>query len=219
MSRWHDLGRHVLPARHVRCEWALVVDNGKTKMSLSRSSRTNDPKSPANAIWRPCGHLMKYGHYPTCNTYNHAICYYLFVIAADICVNQNNHTALVCITTNSMVESWYKALWLWWYRSTGYRESAGSTTSLRLLTIMMTSWQERKHFETTGPLWGPFVKGIHWQPKSWCLKSPLTRMSVLANNKETIKDPNYWRLVNFPSQRQVMHTASSKCMPSWPFTC
>ena len=69
MSRWHDLGRHVLPARHVRCEWALVVDNGKTKTSLSRSSRTNDPKSPANAIWRPYGHLMKYGHYPTCNTY------------------------------------------------------------------------------------------------------------------------------------------------------
>ena len=69
MSRWHDLGWHVLPARHVRCEWALVVDNGKTKMSLSRSSRTNILKSPANAIWRPCGHLMKYGHYPTCNSY------------------------------------------------------------------------------------------------------------------------------------------------------
>ena len=56
MSRWHDLGRHVLPARHVRCEWALVADNGKTKMSLSRSSRTNILKSPANAIWRPYGH-------------------------------------------------------------------------------------------------------------------------------------------------------------------
>ena len=45
----------------------LVVDNGKTKTSLSRSSRTNDLKSPANAIWRAHSHLIKYGHYPTCN--------------------------------------------------------------------------------------------------------------------------------------------------------
>ena len=67
MFRWHDLGRHVLPARHVRCESALVVDNGKTKTSLSRSSRTNILKSPANAIWQARSHLMKYGHYPTGN--------------------------------------------------------------------------------------------------------------------------------------------------------
>ena len=38
-------------------------------MSLSRSSRTNDPKSPANAIWRAHIHLINYGHYPTCNIY------------------------------------------------------------------------------------------------------------------------------------------------------
>ena len=45
----------------------LVVDKGKTKTSLSRSGRTNILKSPANAIWQARSHLMKYGHYPTCN--------------------------------------------------------------------------------------------------------------------------------------------------------
>ena len=45
----------------------LVVDKEKTKTSLSRSSRTNILKSPANAIWQARSHLMKYGHYLTCN--------------------------------------------------------------------------------------------------------------------------------------------------------
>ena len=85
MSRWHDLGRHVLPARHVRCEWALVVDNGKIKMSLSRSSRTNDPKSPANAIWRAHIHLINYGHYPTCNTNTTLNSFHYFFKVSTIC--------------------------------------------------------------------------------------------------------------------------------------
>ena len=48
----------------------LVLDNGKTKISVSRSSQTNILKSPTNAIWPPCGHLITCGHYPTCNIYN-----------------------------------------------------------------------------------------------------------------------------------------------------
>ena len=48
----------------------LVVDNGKTKISLSRCSQTSILVSPTNAIWPPCGHLITCGHYPTCNIYD-----------------------------------------------------------------------------------------------------------------------------------------------------
>ena len=84
-SKYHTIFRNLLETTDAQMTWprlaclasttcqvrmsTLVVDNGKTKTSLSRSSRTNILKSPANAIWQARSHLMKYGHYPTCNMY------------------------------------------------------------------------------------------------------------------------------------------------------
>ena len=61
MSRWLDLDRHVLPVRHVRCEWArLWWTKEKLKYLCQGAAEI--------MIWN--GHLMKNGHYPSCNITN-----------------------------------------------------------------------------------------------------------------------------------------------------
>ena len=77
--KYHTISRNLLESTDDQMTWpwpaclasttcqvrrsTLVVDKWKTKTSLSRSSRTNILKSPANAR----SHLIKYGYYPTCN--------------------------------------------------------------------------------------------------------------------------------------------------------
>ena len=81
--KYHTITRNLLETTDAQMTWprpaclasttcqvrmsALVVDKCITKTSLSRGSRTSILKSPANAIWPARSHLMKYGHYPTCN--------------------------------------------------------------------------------------------------------------------------------------------------------